>query len=534
MSIADAMRHGGSIASSTRRSAEFKDDGKHARNTHSAVFAEVKVDEQLGVIRVTRVVNAVAAGRILNTKTAHSQIMGSVVWGIGMALHEETLVDHRFGRIMNANIAEYHVPVNADVHDIKVIFVDEPDDIINPLGIKGVGEIGIVGVAAAIANAVYHATGKARARPADHARQAAAVTRRLSCASFISATSRPFRARPATAIVLGGGTAMKIPRRKLLRLAAGAAVLPAVSRVARAQSLSGAAGAPRSSALRPAGATDILARLIGQWLSERLGQPFVIENRPGAGSNIGTEAVVRAPADGHTLLLVAPANAINATLYDRLNFNFIRDIAPVAGLIRVANVMEVNPSVPAKTLPEFIAYAKANPGKINYGVGRQRQPAARRRRAVQDDGRHRHGARALSRRRARADRSARRAGAALLRHHGVDHRATSGAGKLRALAVTTATRSPALPDVPTVGEFVPGYEASSWYGIGAPMGTPAEIVDRLNREINAGLADPKIKARLADMGGTALTGPPAEFGKLIADETEKWGKVVKFSGAKPE
>ncbi len=283
----------------------------------------------------------------------------------------------------------------------------------------------------------------------------------------------------------------------------------------------------------PAGATDILARLIGQWLSERLGQPFVVENRPGAGSNIGTEAVVRAPADGHTLLLVAPANAINATLYDKLNFNFIRDIAPVAGLIRVANVMEVNPSVPAKTLAEFIAYAKANPGKINM--------------ASAGNGSQQHVAGELFKMMAGVDMvhvPYRGGGPALIDLLGGQVQLFFGTtastieyirtGKLRALAVTTATRSQALPDVPTVAEFVPGYEASSWYGIGAPTGTPAEIVDKLNQEINAGLADPKIKARLADMGGTALAGPPAEFGKLIADETEKWAKVVKFSGAKPE
>jgi tripartite-type tricarboxylate transporter receptor subunit TctC len=321
-------------------------------------------------------------------------------------------------------------------------------------------------------------------------------------------------------------------RRRFLQLAGGAVAAATVAR--RAAALDYPTRPVRLIVgFTPAGATDILARLIGQWLSERLGQPFVIENRPGAGSNIGTEAVVRAPADGHTLLLIAPANAINATLYDRLNFNFIRDIAPVAGLIRVANVMEVNPSVPAKTLAEFIAYAKANPGRINM--------------ASAGNGSQQHVAGELFKMMAGVDMvhvPYRGGGPALIDLLGGQVQLYFGTtastieyirtGKLRALAVTTATRQPVLPDVPTVGELVPGYEASSWYGIGAPMGTPAEIVDRLNREINAGLADPKIKARLADMGGTALTGPPAEFGKLIVDETEKWGRVVKFSGAKPD
>ncbi len=325
---------------------------------------------------------------------------------------------------------------------------------------------------------------------------------------------------------------MKLLRRTFLHLAAGAAVPPAVSRLACAQTYP-TRPVRLIVGFTPSGATDILARLIGQWLSERLGQQFVIENRPGAGSNIGTEAVVRAPADGYTLLLVAPANAINATLYDRLNFNFIRDIAPVAGLIRVANVMEVNPSVPAKTLPEFIAYAKANPGKINMasaGNGSQQHVAGELFKMMTGVSMvhvpYRGGGPALTD----------LLGGQVQLYFGTTASTIEyiRTGKLRALAVTTATRSQALPDVPTVGELVPGYEASSWYGIGAPMGTPAEIVDKLNKEINAGLADPKIKARLADMGGTALTGPPAEFGKLIADETEKWGKVVKLSGAKPD
>jgi tripartite-type tricarboxylate transporter receptor subunit TctC len=321
-------------------------------------------------------------------------------------------------------------------------------------------------------------------------------------------------------------------RRRFLQLAGGAVAAATVAR--RAAALDYPTRPVRLIVgFTPAGATDILARLIGQRLSERLGQPFVIENRPGAGSNIGTEAVVRAPADGHTLLLIAPANAINATLYDRLNFNFIRDIAPVAGLIRVANVMEVNPSVPAKTLAEFIAYAKANPGRINM--------------ASAGNGSQQHVAGELFKMMAGVDMvhvPYRGGGPALIDLLGGQVQLYFGTtastieyirtGKLRALAVTTATRQQVLPDVPTVAELVPGYEASSWYGIGAPMGTPAEIVDKLNREINAGLADPKIKARLTDMGGIALAGPAAEFGKLIADETEKWGRVVKFSGAKPD
>jgi tripartite-type tricarboxylate transporter receptor subunit TctC len=323
---------------------------------------------------------------------------------------------------------------------------------------------------------------------------------------------------------------MAFPRRTFLRLVAGAAAPPAVARPALAQSYP-------SRPVRiivgftPAGATDILARLIGQWLSERLGQTFVVENRPGAGSNIATEAVARSPADGYTLMLVAPANAINATLYDKLNFDFIRDIAPVAGLIRVANVMEVNPVLPAKTLPEFIAYAKGNPGKVNYasaGTGSQQHVAGE-----------------LFKMMAGIEMvhvPYRGGGPALADLMGGQVQLFFGttastiqlikSGKLRALAVTTAERSRALPDVPTVGEVVPGYEASSWYGIGAPRSTPPEIIDRLNTEINAGLADPKIKARLDEMGGTALIGPPSAFGKLIIDETEKWAKVVRLSGAK--
>jgi tripartite-type tricarboxylate transporter receptor subunit TctC len=327
-----------------------------------------------------------------------------------------------------------------------------------------------------------------------------------------------------------GRNCMRFPRRKFLRLAAGAAVLPAAPWIARAQAYP-ARPVRIIVGFTPAGATDILARLIGQWLSERLGQTFVVENRPGAGSNIGTEAVVRAPADGHTLLLVAPANAINATLYDKLNFDFVRDIAPVAGLIRVANVMEVNPALAARTLPEFIAYAKANPSKVNYasaGTGSQQHVAGELFKMMAGIEMvhvpYRGGGPAL------ADLM----GGQVQLFFGTTAStiALIRSGKLRALAVTTAERSAALPDVPTVAEFVPGYEASSWYGIGAPKNTPPEIIELLNKEINAGLADPKIKARLDDMGGTALTGSAATFGKLIVDETEKWAKVVRVSGAK--
>jgi tripartite-type tricarboxylate transporter receptor subunit TctC len=325
---------------------------------------------------------------------------------------------------------------------------------------------------------------------------------------------------------------MKLPRRNFLHLAACTAALPAVSRVAWAQ------GYPSRPVrlivpLAPGGATDIVARLMGQWLSERLGQPLVIENRPGGGTNIGTEAVVRAPADGYTLLMVGPSNAINATLYDKLNFNFIRDIAPVAGVISAPNVTVVNPSVPAKTVPEFIAYATANPGKINMPSG--------------GIGTAQHVAGELFRMMTGVDMvhvPYRSGGPALTDLLGGQMQVmfpnTSSsveyirAGKLRALAVTTATRSEALPEIPTVAEFVPGYEASGWVGIGAPKNTPVEIIEKLNREINAGLADPKIKARLADIGTTPFAGSPADFGKFIAEETEKWGKVVKFSGAKVE
>ena len=319
---------------------------------------------------------------------------------------------------------------------------------------------------------------------------------------------------------------MKLPRRKFFHLVAGAAALPAVARIARAQAYPTrpvriVVGFPAG------GGGDIVARLLGQWLSERLGQPFVIENRPGASSNIGTETVVRAPPDGYTLLMVIlPPNAINGMLYDNLNFNFIRDIATVANVMSVPQVLDVNPSVPAKTVPEFIAYAKANPGKLNMGSG--------------GIGTSQHLAGELFKMMAGVNlvhvpyRGGAPAIADLLGGQVqvmFDNISESleyiRAGTLRPLAVTTATRLPALPDLPTVGKFVPGFEASGWNGVGAPRNTPIEIIDKLNREINHALADPKLKARLADLGGTVLPGSPADFGKLIADETEKWGKVIR-------
>ena len=321
-------------------------------------------------------------------------------------------------------------------------------------------------------------------------------------------------------------------RRNFLHLAASAAALPVVSRFAWAQ-------AYPSRPVRiivgfaPGGATDIMARLMGQSLSERLRQPFVIENKPGAATNIATEAVVNAAPDGYTLLVVTSVNAINASVYEKLNFNLIRDVVPVASIHREPFVMEANPSVPVKTVAEFIAYAKANPGKLTMasaGIG---------------SGNHISGELFKMMTGVNLVHVPYRGGGPAL----VD--LISGqvqvlfatmsssieyvrAGKLRALAVTTATRSSVLPDIPTVAEFVPGYESSFWTGVGAPKNTPAEIVDKLNKEMNATLADPKFKARLADLGGTALSGSPLDFGKFVADETEKWAKVVKFAGLKPE
>jgi tripartite-type tricarboxylate transporter receptor subunit TctC len=325
---------------------------------------------------------------------------------------------------------------------------------------------------------------------------------------------------------------MKLSRRNLLHLAAGAAALPVSARTASAQAYP--ARPVRLMVGFPAGGTtDILARLIGQWLSERFGQQFVIENRPGAGSNIATEAVVRSPADGYTLLLTSAFNLINETLYEKLNFSFIRDIAPVAGIIRSALVMDVNPSVPVKTVPEFIEYAKANQGKINMASSGSGGPGH----VAGELFKMMTGVRLLH--------IPYRGGAPAITDllggqvqvmfgtmpESIEYIRT---GQLRGLAVTTATRSDALPDLPPVGDFVPGYEASALNGVGAPRDTPAEIVDKLNKEINAALADPKMKARLADLGGTVLPGSPADFGKLVVDETEKWAKVVKFAGVTPE
>jgi tripartite-type tricarboxylate transporter receptor subunit TctC len=326
---------------------------------------------------------------------------------------------------------------------------------------------------------------------------------------------------------------MKLPhRRQFLHLAVGAAALPTLPRIARAQTYP-------SRPVRlivgyaPAGAGDISTRLMGQWLSERLGQQFIVENRPGAGTNIATEAVVRAGQDGYTLLMSSAANAINATLYEKLNFNFIRDLTPIAGIMRVPHIIVVHPSFSAKTLPELIAYAKANPGKLAWaspGVGTAGHVCGELFKMM--DGLN------------MVHVPYRGGGAAMADLLSGQLQAYVGAmtssleyvktGSLRALAVTTATRSEALPEISTVSDFVPGFETSDWGGVSGPKGTPAEIIDRLSKEINAGLADPKIKARFADLGATVIPGSPADFGKLIADETEKWGKVIKFAGIKPE
>jgi tripartite-type tricarboxylate transporter receptor subunit TctC len=325
---------------------------------------------------------------------------------------------------------------------------------------------------------------------------------------------------------------MKLPRRQFLHLVAAAAAPQALSRIALAQAYP--TRPVRIVVGQAAGSgTDTAARLIGKWLSERLGQQFVVENRPGAGGNIATEAVVRAPADGHTLLLANASNAINATLYDSLNFNFIRDIVPVAGIFRVPQVMEVNPSFPAKTVPEFIAFAKANPGKVNMasaGIGSVHHVAGELFKFMTGvDMVH------VPYRGTTPALTDLLAGQAQVMFD-VTPSSTPHikAGKLRALAVTTAARADVLPEIPIMGEFVPGYEASAWLGFGAPKDTPAAIVDMLNKEVNAGLADPTIKARIADLGGAVLALSPADFGKLIADETEKWAKVVKFAGIKAE
>jgi tripartite-type tricarboxylate transporter receptor subunit TctC len=329
-----------------------------------------------------------------------------------------------------------------------------------------------------------------------------------------------------------GGDAVKPPRRQFLRLTAGAAAVSAASRIAAAQTYPSrpvrwivgfAAG----------GGNDIVARLMGQWLSERTGQQFFIENRPGAGTNIATEVVVNAPPDGYTLLLVGLPNASNASLFDKLSFNFIRDITPIAGIMRVPNVLVVNPSVPAKTVPDFIAYAKSNPGKVNMAS------------AGTGSGSHLAG-----------ELFKMMAGINLVH---VPYRGNGPAitallsgqvevlfppptgsiafiktGKLHALAVTSAIRSEALPDLPTIGEFIPGYEMSAWYGVGAPNRTPAEVIDKINKEINVALADSKMKARLVEQGGVAIAGSPVDFGKLIAEESEKWGKVVRAANIKAD
>jgi tripartite-type tricarboxylate transporter receptor subunit TctC len=323
---------------------------------------------------------------------------------------------------------------------------------------------------------------------------------------------------------------MRHPRRSFLHLAVAAAALPAVSRFAYAQAYPARPvhiilGFPAG------GSSDVIGRVLAESLSERLGQPFVLDNRPGAGSNIGTELVVRADPDGYTLLLTTSANAINASLYDNLNFNFVRDIAPVAGVFRVPNVMEVHPTVPAKTVLEFIAYAKANPGKLNMasgGNGTTAHVSGELFKMMADvDIRHvpyRGSAPAL------IDLLAGQVQVMFdLMSTSIEH---IRAGRLRALAITTAARSEALPEIPTVGEFVPGYEASTWNGVGVPRNTPPEIIDRLNTAINAALSDPQIKARLADLGATVLRGSSDQFGTLVTDDTQKWAKVIKFAGIK--
>jgi tripartite-type tricarboxylate transporter receptor subunit TctC len=323
---------------------------------------------------------------------------------------------------------------------------------------------------------------------------------------------------------------MKWVRRQFLGFATAAFAAPAFSRIARA--LDYPARPVRIVVpFAPGGGADITARLMGQWLAERLGQPFVIENRPGAGSNLGTEAVVAAPPDGYTLLLINAANAINATLYQNLSFNFIRDIVPAGSIVRAPHVMFVAPSFPPRTVAELIAYASAHPGKVNYasaGTGNANHITAEMFKMMTGTDMvhvpYRGGAPAL------LDLVSGQVQVMFA------DTLTAGAqlkdGRIRALAVATTVRSPTLPDTPTIAETVPGFDASSWWGIGAPRGTPDEIVKTLNAEINAGLADPKLKARFAEMGALILGGTPADFGKMIADETEKWGKVVKFAGAK--
>jgi tripartite-type tricarboxylate transporter receptor subunit TctC len=323
---------------------------------------------------------------------------------------------------------------------------------------------------------------------------------------------------------------MKLPRRQFLGVAAGAAALPAVTRFARAQAFPSRPVRYIVSA-PPGGTQDILARLMARWLSERLGQPFVIENRPGGGTNIATEMVVRAPADGYTILSVAPTAAINTTLYEKLNFDFIRDIKPVAGIMRVGLV--VNPSLPVQTIPEFIAYAKANPGKVNMassGTGTTPHMAGELFKAMAGVNivhvPYRGGAPALTD----------LIGGQVQSYfpttvEGIEY---IEAAKVRPLAVTTVKRADVLPNIPAVADFLPGYEASAWFGLGAPRNTPGEIIEKMNKEINLALADRMMKARLTDLGGTSLAGSPADFGKLIADETDKWARVIRAANIKPE
>jgi tripartite-type tricarboxylate transporter receptor subunit TctC len=325
---------------------------------------------------------------------------------------------------------------------------------------------------------------------------------------------------------------MKLPRRQFLHAAAGAVAFSSRPRFAWAQAYP-IRPVRIIVGFSPAGSTDITARLLGQWLSEHLGQPFIIENRPGAASNIGTEAVINAAPDGYTVLMVSAPNAINATLYEKLRFNFIRDVKPVVGIIRIPLVMQVNPTVPVKTVPEFIDYAKANSGRVNFassGVGAANHMAGELFKAMTGIN--------------MAHVPYRSSGPALTDLLGGQVQVMFDAitssigyikpGKLRALAVTSTMRSELLPDTPTIGEFVSGYEASNWFGLGVPKNTPVEIVGKLNRAVNEALGDPKMKARLADIGGTVLPGSPADFEKLIAGETEKWAKVVKFAGIKLE